>query len=198
MKKLFLNTDSDRKPKLIRLINKIISSPVGVMLLAVMSALAFAFSREFEFYSFVIVYAIYVALFADDFSPLMPLFIFCYITPSAINNPGSSEESVFWGERGAFLVSFVLVPIALLLLRIIFDKKIGIKRFLFEKRELLFGLLILGAAFLVSGYGSEHYAELKEKNLFFAALQFLAFFHSMNKTPGQYLLHTPIIIRTGN
>jgi O-antigen ligase len=176
MKSIIFSGDTMKKPPKMRAVNEIISSPLGVAILAVMTFLAFAFSLEFFFYCFVIIYAIYTALFADDLSPLMPLFIFCYITPSAKNNPGRNEESVFWGESGLFLLCFVSVAAILFIVRIALDKNMGFKRLFLGKKYLLPGLLLLGLAFLASGIGSPHYKEYALKNLWFATLQFLAFF----------------------
>ena len=176
MRRMLFSSVSEDKPKPIRAINAFVASPIGVLMLAIFASLAFAFSREFEFYCFVITYAIYVGLFSDDLSPIMPLFIFCYITPSAINNPGRSEESLFYGERGLFLLAFVSVGASVLLLRIALDKRIGYRRLFLEKRELTSGLLLLGIAFVISGLFSRHYGEYALRNIAFALIQFFAFF----------------------
>lgn len=154
----------------------IMSSPVWLPVLAILTCLAFAFSKEFEFYCFVIIYASLVALFARDLSPLMPLFVFCYIAPSAANNPGKSEESIFYGSSGLFLLLFVSVAVILIILRIALDEDMGFSRLFGEHRELGLGMLVLGAAYLLSGIGSKHYSEYALKNLLFAFIQFVAIF----------------------
>ena len=176
MRKMLFTASTENKPRVIRAINSFVASPLGVIMLAALAALAFTFSREFEFYCFVIVYAIYVGLFSDDLSPIMPLFIFCYITPSAANNPGRSEDSLFYGGKGLFLLLFVSVGVAVLLLRIARDKRIGWRRLFLEKRELIPGLLLLGIAFVISGLFSRHYLEYALKNIAFSLIQFLSFF----------------------
>ena len=54
-------------------------SPLNIVIWAILTVAAFAFSLELVFYSAVAVYAIYVILFSRDIAPLMPHFIFCYI-----------------------------------------------------------------------------------------------------------------------
>ncbi|MBQ7386689.1 MAG: O-antigen ligase family protein [Clostridia bacterium] len=164
------------QPALIRRINSVIQSPVGVLLLAIATCVAFAFSKEFEFYLFVIAYAIYVAAFADDLSPLMPLFVFCYIVPSQANNPGKSEESVFYGASGIILLTLVSVAVILVFARIANDKNMGFKRLFTKKRMLAPGMFFLGAAYLVSGVTSAHYSEYALKNIAFALIQFASIF----------------------
>ncbi len=166
----------DAKPLPIKLINRVVSSKLFVFVLAALACLAFTFSREFEFYVFVIIYGLYVGLFADDLSPLMPLFPLCYITPSNQNNPGKTSESVFYGNSGTFLLIFVLSVVTIIFVRIIADYNMGIKRLLFKKRSLSFGLILLGISYLISGILWERYSEFAARNLAFAAIQFLSVF----------------------
>ena len=58
-----------RKPAFIRRLNEFILSPWMLGLFAVLTLLAFIFSLELYYYTFVLFYAIYVVLFADDFLP---------------------------------------------------------------------------------------------------------------------------------
>ena len=163
-------------PIRVDIINRIMSSPIWIPVLAVLTCLAFAYSKEFEFYCFVIAYATLVALFADDLSPLIPLFVFCYIAPSAQNNPGVSEESIFYGESGLTLLLLVSVAVVIIFARIGFDEDMGFSRLFGESRELTLGMIALGAAYMLSGIGSEHYEEYALKNIFFAFIQFMSIF----------------------
>ncbi|MBE6537441.1 MAG: O-antigen ligase family protein [Ruminococcaceae bacterium] len=166
----------DPKPFPIRLLNRILSSQFFVFVIAALACLAFTFSKEFEFYVFVIVYGLYIGLFADDLSPLMPLFPICYVVPSSSNNPGHTTDSVFYGKSGMFLLVFVLVAVGLIFIRIFSDHNMGVKKFFFRGRFLSFGLLLLGAAYMLSGIQWDRYAEFAERNLIFASLQFLSVF----------------------
>ena len=165
-----------KKPPIVRAINSVIKSPIGVFILSLMTAAAHALSLEFYFYLFVIIYAIYVAACADDLSPLMPLFPLCYIAPSQSNNPGISEDSIFWGMRGAVLLALVSVAIIILFIRIAKDSRMGFKRLFTKKRALAPGMLLLGVAYLLSGILADGYSDVAPRNIVFALIQFLSVF----------------------
>lgn len=171
-----LGFDRKRRPLLIKIINRIVSSNLFVFVLAALTCIAFTFSREFEFYVFVIIYGLYVGLFADDLSPLMPLFVFCYVAPSVGHNPGTTTESVFYGKSGVFLLIFVLIAVALIFVRIARDENMGFGKLFSMKRSLLPGILLLGASYMLSGIRWERYSEFAFRNLAFASIQFLSVF----------------------
>ncbi len=167
---------SVRNWAIVKNINKIINSPWGIGILGVLTVLAFAFSLEVEFYTLVVLYTIYVGIFADDFAPLMPLFVLCYVTPATSNNPGMSASGLFYGATATYLVCIVCVGVLVLLLRIILDKKFGIRRLFTTKRRLLWGMLALGIAYFLSGILHEQYSEYAKGNLLFAFIQFVSVF----------------------
>ncbi len=156
--------------------NRIICSAWGVGILGVLTVLAFAFSLEAEFYTIVVFYTIYVGLFADDLSPIMPLFVFCYVTPSINNNPGMSNQGLFYGSSGVYLVCIVSVAVLTLLLRIAFDKDFGLRRLFTTKRTFLYSILALGATYFLSGILHPQYLEYAKGNLLFAFIQFASIF----------------------
>ena len=165
-----------RNSAVVKTINQTISSPWGIGILGLLTFFAFAFSLEVEFYTFVVLYAIYVAIFADDFSPLIPLFPLCYITPSTINNPGKSEQGLFYGSSGLYLVGIVYVGVMILLLRIALDENFGFRRLFTMKRTMLVGMLALGTSYFLSGIAHEQYLEYAKGNLLFAFIQFASVF----------------------
>ncbi len=165
-----------RNSAFIKGINDIIYSPWGIVILGLMTVSAFAFSLEIAFYTFVVVYAVYVSIFADDFTPIIPLFILCYVTPSLGNNPGESEDGLFYGASGIYLICIASVAILALLIRLIVDKELGGLRIFTAKRTLLPGILILGASYMLSGLGHEQYEEYAKRNLLFAFIQFMSVF----------------------
>ena len=160
----------------IQKINQIIYSPWGIGSLGLLAFLAFAFSLEVAFYTVVVLYTIYVGLFADDLSPIMPLFVLCYVTPSIGNNPGMSDQGLFYGTSGLYLVCIVSIAVLILLFRIALDKNFGLRRLFTTKRTLLWGMLALGIAYLLSGITHEKYLENATGNLLFAFIQFAAIF----------------------
>ena len=160
----------------IKSINRVICSPWGVGILGFFTVLAFAFSLEVEFYTFVALYTVYVGLFADDLSPIMPLFIFCYITPSPANNPGMSNQGLFFGASGIYLVCIVSIAVLVLIFRIALDKELGLRRLFTTKRMLLGGIIALGTSYFLSGILHEQYPEYAKGNLLFAFIQFASIF----------------------
>ena len=137
VKTQFLNI---KNSAVIKKVNQIISSPWGIGALGLFTFLAFAFSLEIVFYTFVAIYTVYVGLFADDLSPIMPLFVLCYVTPSFRNNPGFGSDGVFYGKTATYLACIVSVAVAVLLLRIALDKDFGLRRLFTTKRTLLWGM----------------------------------------------------------
>ncbi|MBQ3014702.1 MAG: O-antigen ligase family protein [Clostridia bacterium] len=157
-------------------INQIICSAWGVGILGTLTVLAFAFSLEAVFYTIVVLYTIYVGLFADDLSPIMPLFVLCYVTPSIGNNPGISDQGLFYGSSGIYLLCIVSVAVLTLLFRIALDKDFGFRRLLTTKRTLLWGMVALGVSYFLSGIAHERYLEYVKGNLLFAFIQFASIF----------------------
>ncbi len=165
-----------RASKPIQLVNRFFESPLGLAFFASLTLLSFIFSLELIFYGIVIAYALYVCLFADDFFTILPLFLFCYVSPSIKNNPGRTDSSIFYGTEGLIILCLAGLAVVGIILRIALDKKMGFKRLFTQKQSLIWGLLALGLAYLLSGIGSASYKEVAGKNLLFAALQFLALF----------------------
>ena len=161
---------------IIKNINKIVCSPWGIGILGVLTVLAFAFSLEVAFYTIVVLYAVYVSLFADDLSPIMPLFVFSYVTPSTGNNPGMSDQGLFYGATGAYLVCIVSIAVLSLIARVVVDKDFGLRRLFTTKRTFIWGMFALGAAYFLSGILNEKYAEYAKGNLLFAFIQFASIF----------------------
>lgn len=171
-----IQIEKAKNSAIVKAINRIICSPWGIGILGVLTVLAFAFTREVEFYTFVVIYTLYVALFADDLSPIMPLFILCYVTPSASNNPGMSDQGLFYGNSGIYLAGILSLAVVALLFRIALDKSFGLRRLFTTKRKLIWGILALGISYLLSGILHEQYFEYAQRNLLFAFIQFASVF----------------------
>lgn len=160
----------------VKKINKFLYSPLAIVLLGIMTLAAFVFSGELVFYGAVIFYALYVLIFCDDFTPLMPLFLLCYVTASTKNNPGQSEGGLFYGSSGRFIVGLAVIAVIALITRITLDRDIGWKRLFSKRRSLIGGMLSLGGAYLLSGIGSKYYLEYAARNVFFAFIQLASVF----------------------
>ena len=160
----------------VRAINRFCASPWFLATLSVCTLLSYMLALELFLYGLVILFVLYVSLFGEDFLPILPLFVFCYISPSAGNNPGKTESSIFYGAGGITILILVAFAISALIFRIATDKNMGFKKLFTQKRYLTISFLVLGGAYLLSGIGSAHYPEIVWKNLLFSLLQFLALF----------------------
>lgn len=166
-----------RESDAVKAINAFMRRPVYVILMAALAAAGGVFALDLWVYSAFIVVAVYLCLFGDDLLPLMPIAIYCYITPSRDNNPGRNPDSIFYPAHGGwFLIVLAAIFVVCLVYRLATDKEIGRKAFFTEKRRLLGGMLILGAAYMISGIGLENYGEVAGKNLLFAFIQFVSVF----------------------
>ena len=157
-------------------INQFIYSPLVIVLWGILTFAAFVCSKEILFYSFVIIYGLYVIVFCDDLAPIMPLFLLCYITASPSNNPSQAEDTLFYGVSGRMILCFGVIAVIALLARVTFDQNVGWRRFFTKRRTLLGGIFALGASYLLSGLGSAHYAEFSNQNIIFALIQFASIF----------------------
>jgi hypothetical protein len=156
-------------------LNRVIYSPYFLIAIAAVALLSNVLEMELLMYVFACVLMLYAGILGTDFRLMVPLFVFCYITPSVGNNPGMNETTVFSAGSGGVLI---LVMAGLVVLcfaaRCILDKEIGFVR-LKTRPAFLWGLLALGAAFLLSGLGSEGYKSVAGQNLVFAAVELAAF-----------------------
>ena len=150
-------------------IDRFLGSPYYVLLAAALSLVAHILSAELFAYTIFTAVVIYLGIWGADLLPLTPLLLFCYILPSATNNPGKNESSIFSGAQGLWVLGlglFMLCSLAVFLFR----KR---KEFFALRRRLLPGMLALCAAYLLSGLGSEAYPHFLKQNLLYCFLQCL-------------------------
>lgn len=153
---------------LIGRINRFLSTPQYIMLVVLLAAISNIFSLELAVYGMYTVLVVYICLFGSDMLPVTPIVICCYVAPSAQNNPGREETSIFFpGHGGNLIVLYGAVIAAAVLYRLIRDRK----QFFSQKYTLLPGLLILSAGYLLSGIGSDAYPAAIWQNLRFALVQ---------------------------
>lgn len=163
-----MNYISDvKQPSGIQVINRFLASPLYVVLIMGLSAVANIFQAELPVYTLYTATAVYTCLFGADLSPLMPIVLACYIAPSAANNPGNNANSVFSGASGIYITLLAACIAGAVLYRIIRQPK-GIYR---GKYKLLLGLVLLCAGYMLSGIGSAAYPDSLAKNLLFALIQ---------------------------
>ena len=147
-------------------VDNFLASPCYIALATVLTGVAHALHLELFLYTLFAAMAIYVCLSGADFACLTPLVIFSYLAPSAANNPGRYDTSIFSVSGPYILVLAGLIVLAFCC-RLIWDRR----TFFHKKRTMTGGIVILLCAYLLSGIGSSGYAALVGKNLLFAALQ---------------------------
>lgn len=148
-------------------INRFLATPQFVIVLMLLTGAANMLSLELAAYTVFTAVAVYTCLWGQDLLALTPLFVCCYLTPSAGNNPGRNEQSVFSGARGIYLGCLGVIIATVVIIRVIRERKI----FFEKKRRLLPGMLVLLGAYLLSGIGSAAYPASAGKNLLFALVQ---------------------------
>lgn len=156
-----------RECAIINKINKFLASPSYIVVMILLTAIANLAGLEMMMYTLIALAAVYTCLLGEDLLPIMPLFVCGYLTPGRGNNPGRNPDSIFSGVSGAYIACLAAAMAAALIVRLVRERK----RFLQAKPRLLWGLLALAGAYLLSGIGSAHYASIAGKNIFHALLQ---------------------------
>ena len=176
-----------KNSKTVQTLNRFSRTPIFIGLLALGCILAYSLSLELVYYTLIVVCALFILLFSEDFLVIIPMFLFCYIAPSPSNNPGRHASSIFYLENGAWYM-FILIALVLptVIARLALDREIGRKKLLFTNRKLWLGMVILGGSYLLSGLGASHYKSIWTSNLLFAFLQFICII-------GLYLLFTATV-----
>ena len=155
--------------------DKFLYSPAYFVVLSSLTVLANVFGQELIAYSVLLPLAACVCLFGADLLPLLPVFACAYISPSAANNPGMNEKSIFSPDHGLpYLIVLLAVLVVSLVYRLVRDPELGGRKFLSKKRKLLSGMCLLGISYAISGLCSGHWAEYGLRNLLNAAVQFIA------------------------
>lgn len=168
--------DKLKSTKFADIFNKWALSPYLIAFWTGFALICHVFSLEFIFYVLVCIYSILVIFFANDFASMMPLFVLCYLVPSKKNNPGITETSVFYGATGNAILIMAMLVAVLALLRIIFDKNMGIKKLFLQKRSLISGMLALGLAYMLCGIGRPGYWDIFGNNIACGLIQFASIF----------------------
>ena len=155
----------------VQAIDRFLRTPWYVALVGLAVVLCYLFSLELAVYTGFILLGLFLSLFGQDYLPLMPLVIGCYIAPSFANNPGRQTESVFYpGNGGVFLFVIGGLFFVSVIARLVFDKELG-RQFLKTKRSLIGGMALLSVGYLLGGVGMDGYLKLAADNLLFAVIQ---------------------------
>lgn len=163
--------------RLIRGFNSFFYSLFFLVFLAVATVLTNIFSLELYFYILIITMAIYVLIFCRDLLPIVPMFLFCYVSPSISNNPADNSASIFsFSGNGKILILMVSLFLIALVIRLTVDKEHGFKVLFTKKRKLSWGILLVAIAFVLSGVGSVGYMSIFKRNILFILLELASLF----------------------
>lgn len=157
--------------------NAFLRTPWYILLVACLTVLSSVFGQELIVYSVFVAVGVYLCLLGEDFLPLMPIVICCYIAPSFENNPGRNPQSIFYPAYGGiYLLSIVSVFVLCLIWRLLTDRDFGGKRFFQKKRSLTVGMLVLGVAYVLGGFGMDNYFFYAGRTILFGFIQFVSVF----------------------
>ena len=157
-------------------INAFLNSKAFIILVFAIVLVANIFALELIAYGVFTAIAVFVSVFGKDYLCYTPMLIGCYITPNFKNNPGRFGNSIFsFATGGGAILIMAGVIILALLYRLIADKEMGARMFK-TKRKLLWGMLALGVAYVLSGVGLKGYTTVAFKNIRFGLIQFFAIF----------------------
>lgn len=166
-----------RETNIVRRINGFLASPFFIITVGLLTVFANVLGAELYVYSAFIFCGLYISILGDDYLPIMPMVVCSYIAPSIFNNPGRSEDSIFYPKNGGiYLLSIFLLFVVSVFVRLIRDKELGGRNFLFAKRRFFWGMVALGGAYVLAGAFSGRYFEHGLNNLVFALLQFISIF----------------------
>lgn len=158
-------------------INKFVFSKWFVVALAVLTAVSNVFALDLYYFAMITLFAVYIAIFGKDFSPYIPMLIFCYVVSSVQNNPGNNPNSILYPSNSGYVIFYFAGAVILsMLVRFIFDKNVGFYKMVTTKRVLSSGFIALLIVYVISGIGSSSYNDFAIKNILFGLLQFAVLF----------------------
>lgn len=154
----------------IRSINAFLETPRYILMIGLLTVAANLLHAELLVYTLFVGIACYISLFGNDFSPLCIIFLSCYITPAAANNPGRAEGSIFYPQNGGiYLLILAAAFVGCTIYRLVKDKELGGKQFFVKPRRFLRSMLVLGGAYMLAGLFSGRY--FIQGNILFAFTQ---------------------------
>ena len=156
-----------QKSTYIQKFNGFLRKPQYIMAVCGLSLISNLFCHDLAASGIYTLLSLYIFLFSEDLLPFAPICVSCYIAPSVGNNPGKNDSSVFSGAGGICILVCGILIAAGFLYRLIRDRKL----FLHKRYAFLPGMLLLFAAYLAGGIGSEGYREKALQHLVFALLQ---------------------------
>lgn len=143
------------------------TKPAYLFALAALTAVSYAASAEVLLYTVFALIVVFTAFCGAELMPVIPLLVFGYISVSPDNNPGQNADSVFSGGSGVYVVCLGILIVGAVLYRVIRDRK----RMFRKNGKFTVGLLVLTAAYMLSGIGMDGYGNLAGKNVIYGLIQ---------------------------
>lgn len=152
-------------------LNDVIKSPIFLGFYLSLLLISIIFGLDLIFYTFTTILLVITLLFLKDTYIIAALACVLYFSPSIKNNPGLNGDSIFYPHTYLYYIIFLMVVIfscafIRIFINIKYDENINKKR-----PKLLWGFLILGLSYLISGIG---YPEYTFNNLLFALVEILS------------------------
>lgn len=161
----------------LRRVNDFLRTPWYVLFIACLTVMSSVLGLELIVYSIFVAIGVSLCIWGDDLLPLMPIVVCSYISPSFVNNPGRNPESIFYlVHGGAYLLLIAAIFVVCLIWRLVMDRDFGGIAFLRKKRSLMKGMLVLGLAYILGGFGMENYTSYAGKTILFGFIQFVSVF----------------------
>lgn len=148
-------------------LNEFMRKPAYLWALAVLTAISYGLGGEVALYTVFALIVAFTAFCGEDLTPMLPLLVFGYISVSPDNNPGQNAGSVFSGASGVYVACLGVVIAGALLYRVIRDRKQMFR----NHGRFTIGLVVLTAAYMLSGIGTAGYGSLAVKNVIYGLLQ---------------------------
>jgi len=146
------------------------TGPAYLAVMAALTAISFALNAEVVLFTVFALIAVFTVFYAPDLMPLMPLLIMGYVATSPENNPGRNTNSVYSGISGIYVICLAVVIVGCLVYYVVRERK----RMFRKNGMLLKSLLLLTAAYMISGIGFPGYFEIAWKNIPYGLIQGVA------------------------
>ncbi len=138
----------------VKLLRAFLQSGFFLALLVLLMVCANLFSLELPVFYIYFVFGVAIALFDDDLLLFLPVFLCCYLSISAVNNPVSSDSAFHDPNFILQLVFIILAMSVLMIARLIVVLMRGKKK---KVPALAVGFGALGLAYVLAGAFSNYY-----------------------------------------
>ncbi len=149
------------------------SSPQYILVICLLGLVSNCLSAELVVYTLYALAVCMICLWGRDLLPIAPILVCFYMATSIQNDPSQNLVSIYSTPSPLIYMGILLaLMLGFITWRLITDKNFGGKLFLAKKRPLMWGMLLLGLAYILGGVGSAAYPQVGIKNILFGLVQF--------------------------